>query len=116
MAFSGRKVVPDISQVLVDKAREINFTAWGSECPPADSSMEASPGAAYLRALRDEALGKIKGAQMATLISANVNGESFTKEIAIDAAAMADQANIALRELLGTEVRITYSLFSGFPH
>lgn len=126
MAFAGRKVVPDISQALVDKAGEINYLAWGGENPPLNSdgsstpdyqmALYTSPGATWLRQLRDEALSKINKGQMSSLISANVNGESFTRELAIDAAAMLDQANIALRELLGTEVRMTYSYLSGFPH
>lgn len=137
MAFSGRKVVPDITQALVDKAEEMNWLAWGgTECPPTINTdgtpilnpqgqpvtneylLYTSPGAAWLRVLRDLCLAKInqKTMTMSSLTSANVNGESFTRDIAIDAPAMLDQVNTALRELLGTEIRITYSLFSGIPH
>jgi len=136
MAFSGRKVVPDISQALVDKAEEINYAAWGGEdaviCNPdgtpilnarglpitQQEALYASPGVAWLRQLRDLALGKInqKSMSMSSLTSANVNGESFVREIAIDAAAMLDQINTALREVLGTEVRITYTHWRDIPH
>lgn len=137
MAFSGRKVVPDISQALVDKAEEMNWLAWGgTDCPPLTNTdgspilnerglpvtseylLFTSPGAAWLRELRDLCLAKInmKNMSMSALTSANVNGESFTREIAIDAAAMLDQVNTALREVLGTEIRMTFSLFSNIPH
>jgi hypothetical protein len=137
MAFAGRKVVPDISQALVDKAEEMNYAAWGGEDAPTTNpdgspilnpktgnqitqqeQLWASPGVAWLRNLRDLALGKInlKQMQMSALTSANVNGESFVREIAIDAAAMLDQINVALREVLGTEVRMTFSHFHNIPH
>lgn len=142
MALSSRRLVPDISQALVVKAEEMNYEAWGDICPPpgwcpdggypcgnpnpngsylpeptfaADKALYFSPGAVWLRTLRDACLARIQNAQMSTLISANVNGESFTKEIAIDPAAMLDQVNTALRELLGTEVRMTYSHFKNIP-
>lgn len=127
MAFSGRKVVPDISQALVDKAEEMNYLAWKGEDPPLNPdgstpdsqyALYTSPGATWLRNMRDLCLEKIntKTMSLSALTSANVNGESFTREIAIDAAAMLDQVNTALREVLGTEIRMTYSHFSGFPH
>lgn len=112
----------DITQALVDKAQETNYLAWGGECDPNATDQTAalftSPGAVWLRSLRDAALGKINGKTMtiSALTNANVNGESFTRAIAVDPADMLNQVNQALRELLGTEVRVTYSHFHGIPH
>jgi hypothetical protein len=74
-------------------------------------------GIAWLESLRQKAIVAINtNGALSTLISTSVNGQSFQREYQLTESELLIHVTQALRNVKGTQVKITYGHFSNIPH